>query len=135
MDHFIKFWKFKIYFVIFFFPQESTHQKVIDWGVLVPSTHLSKLWLNNLIVTEELDLVQDSIENIRQCIVYLTYSSSWVASFKILYRAYEKRPRIFRPDEPHKWNSTYAILQEVIRYKEVLSTWIMKEMRGTYLEY
>ena len=51
-----------------------------------------------------------------------------------MYRGYEKRPRIFVVDEPHHWNSTCAILDEVIPYKEVLKTWITRELREPFFE-
>ena len=47
----------------------------------------------NLVVKDGLDLVQESIEKIRQFIVYLFNSTSRVTSFKILCRAYEKDHR------------------------------------------
>ena len=80
----------------------------------------------NLIVKEGLDLVHEVITRIRCAIVYLSNSSSRVASFKVMCRSYEKRPRIFSADEPHRWNSMYAILDEVIPYKEVLKPWIAR---------
>ena len=46
----------------------------------------------------------------------------------------EKRPRIFSADELHHWNSTYAILDEVIPYKEVLKTWIQWELGEPFFE-
>ena len=56
----------------------------------------------NLIIKEDLDLVHEAILRIRSCIVYLSNSSFRVVSFKIICRGYEKRPRIYRPDEPHR---------------------------------
>ena len=56
----------------------------------------------NLIVKDGLVLVQDSIQKIRQCIVYLSNSSQRVASFNIQCRAYDMRPRKFGPDEQHR---------------------------------
>ena len=52
----------------------------------------------------------------------------------ILRKAYEKSSLIFGPDEPFMWNSTYMMLQEVIGNKEVLSTWLIKEMSGIFPE-
>ena len=46
----------------------------------------------NLIVKEGLDLVHEVITRIRCAIVYLSNSSSRVASFKVMCRSYEKRP-------------------------------------------
>ena len=76
----------------------------------------------NLIVKDGLILVIDSIQKIRQCIVYLSNRSQRVASFKILCRAYEMRPRKFDPDEQHRWNSTYIMLKEVMPYRLVMTT-------------
>ena len=85
-------------------------------------------YIVNLIVKEDLDLLHEAISRIRSCIIYLSNNSSRVASFKIMCRGYKKRPRIFGPDMLHRWNITYAILEEVILYKEVLKTWIAKEL-------
>ena len=70
----------------------------------------------NLIVNEGLDLVHEVITRIRCVIVYLSNSSSRVASIKVMCRGYEKRkrPRIFPADKPYCWNSMYAILDSVI---------------------
>ena len=88
----------------------------------------------NLIVKEGLDLVHEVITRIRCAIVYLSNSSSRVASFKVMCRGYEKRPRIFSADEPHRWNSTYAMLEEVIPYKEVVKTWIARELKEPFFD-
>ena len=88
----------------------------------------------NLIVKDGLNLVQESVQKIRQCIVYLSNSSQRVASFKILCRAYEMRPRKFGPDEQHRWNSTYIMLKEVMPYRLVMTTWITKELEAQYID-
>ena len=82
----------------------------------------------NLIVKDGLILVQDSIQKIRLCIVYLSNNTQRVASFKILCRAYEVRLYKFGPDEQHRWNSTYIMLKEVMPYRLVITTWITKEL-------
>ena len=88
----------------------------------------------NLIVKEGLDLVHEVITRIRCAIVYLSNSSSRVASFKVMCRGYEKRPRIFSADEPHRWNSAYAMLEEVVPYKEVVKTWIARELKEPFFD-
>ena len=69
-----------------------------------------------------LHLVHEVITRIRCAIVYLSNSSSRVASFKIMCKGYKKRSHILKSDEPHRQNSTCAMLKEVIPYKEVLKT-------------
>ena len=56
----------------------------------------------NLIIKERLNLVRKAIQKICQCIVYLSNNSSRVVFFKIMYRRYEKRVRIFELDKPHR---------------------------------
>ena len=60
------------------------------------------LHIVSLVVKDGLDLVQESIEKIRQSIIYLSNNISQVALFKILCRVCNKRPRIFRIDESHR---------------------------------
>ena len=87
-----------------------------------------------LIVKDGLELLQEPINKIRSSIVYISNSSSRVASFKGLCRAYNKRPGIFGPDEQHRWNSTYVMLKEVIEHRDVITMWINKELNKTFLE-
>ena len=47
---------------------------------------------------------------------------------------YKKRAHIFGSNESYKWNYTYVMLEEVISYKEVLTIWMTKEIRGLYFE-
>ena len=44
------------------------------------------------------------------------------------------RPRKFRPDEQHRWNSTYIMLKEVMPYRLVMTTWITKELGAKYID-
>ena len=88
----------------------------------------------NLIVKEGLDLVHKVITRIHCAIIYLSSSNSRVASFKFMCRRYERRPRIFAANEPHCWNSMYAMLEEVISYKEVLKTQIAREFGEPFFE-
>ena len=47
--------------------------------------------------------------------------------------AHNKRPRVFGPDEQHRWNSTYVMLKEVIGHRDVVTMWINKELNETFL--
>ena len=42
-------------------------------------------------------------------------------------------PGYFGPYEPHRWNSTYVILKEVIGHRDVLTMWINKELNEPFL--
>ena len=88
----------------------------------------------NLIVKDGLNLVHESIQKIRQYIVYLSNSSQRISSFKILCKMYEMIPRKFDPYEEYRWNSTYIMLKEVIPYRLVMTTWITKELGAQYIE-
>ncbi|XP_070008162.1 zinc finger BED domain-containing protein RICESLEEPER 1-like [Nicotiana tabacum] len=74
----------------------------------------------NLIVQEGLKVMQDSINNVRDSVLYWIGSSGRIETFeevaRLLHISYNKK---LEYDCPTRWNSTYLILRTVLEYKDV----------------
>jgi hypothetical protein len=90
----------------------------------------------NLIAQDGMKIIRGAIEPIRNVIKHLSSSSSRLQFFNTLPQQFGlPRKRGFILDVPTRWNSTYDMLEEAIKYKDVLARYAdLQSIPGPNLE-
>ncbi|XP_066163515.1 zinc finger BED domain-containing protein RICESLEEPER 1-like [Oryza sativa Japonica Group] len=78
----------------------------------------------NLIVKTGFKRVSTHIDSVREAISWLFASNPRVAKWKRFCDASGMKPRKFRTDTDHRWNTTYLMLRHVLPYKDLLTVFL-----------